>query len=53
MISPRKDSVRLGNVAAFKIQHGQIESSMPAALTIPHEELLPIIQKYCFNEQMI
>jgi hypothetical protein len=52
-ISPRKNSVRFGDISALKIQHGQIESSPPAPLAIPHEELLPSLQKYCFNKWMV
>jgi hypothetical protein len=30
-----------------------MESSTPAALAIPHEELLPRLQKYCLDERMV
>jgi hypothetical protein len=49
-ISSRKELIRL---RALKIAQGQLASSMPAVPAIPHEELLPQPQNYCFSERMV
>jgi hypothetical protein len=50
---PRKKSISFVRASALKIQHRQIEPSTLAAPAILYEKLLPSLQQYYFNEQMV
>jgi hypothetical protein len=52
-ISSRKELIRFASGRPLKIPQGRMVSSTPAALAIPHEELLPQLQQYCFNNRMV
>jgi hypothetical protein len=51
-ISPQKDLVCLARARALKSQTGRMVSSTPVPRAIPHEELLPTLQRDCFSERV-